>query len=305
MDGVANTRPVMRTVSRFTKGQMRLFTLFVSAVFVAEGIWLIGSGEPFGWLLAGFFGLCFFIAIFEPWLPKPHVSGKYENQNEARRTTNLAEVVERLRVRADTPLILCSCTSPDLKTVWVWALEENAKKRLKTRWSGVLRLSEFDELAGVLRQHRSVWLAGIDTRHPPPSRWFRMVYTLPPAPCRIYTRRGLVAGVEPAAATRCLPRLKQIAVQSSSVVEGWISHDWIHAGISLVGDAGAREELVRLTNAGLFNQFLLMYDGIDLMMDTRWLDGVVPRVAEVLGLEWRVVDYTKTPPKVERQSGDR
>ena len=32
---------------------MRLFTLFVSAVFVAEGIWLIGSGEPFGWLLAG------------------------------------------------------------------------------------------------------------------------------------------------------------------------------------------------------------------------------------------------------------
>lgn len=282
---------------------MRLFTLLVSAVFVVIGIWAVVAGDSSGWWVAGFFGLCFFIAMFEPWLSKPHVSGKYEN--EARRTTNLVEVVERLRVRADTPLILCSSTSPDLKTVWVWALEENATNRLKTRWSGVLRPSEFDELGGMLRQHRSVWLAGIDTRHPPPSRWFRMVYTRPPAPCRIYTRRGLVADVEPAAATRYLPRLKQIAVQPPRVVEGWISQDWIHAGISLVADAGAREELVHLTNASLFNQFLLMYDGIDLMMDTGWLDRVVPRVAEVLGLEWRVVDYTKTPSKVERQSGDR
>ena len=305
MDGIANTQPVMRTVRRFAKGEMRLFTLLVLAVFVAFGIWLTVSGSSSGWSIAatGFFGLCLLVAILEPWLPKPHVSGK--SKNEARRTTNLAEVVERLRVRADTPLILCSSTSPDLKTVWVWALEENATNRLRTRWSGVLRPSEFDELAGMLRQHRSVWIAGIDTCHPPPSGWFRMVYTFPPAPCRIYTRRGLMAAVEPTAATRYLPRLKQIAVRSSSVVEGWISHDWIHAGISLVGDAGAREEFVRLKNAGLFNQFLLMYDGIDLMMDTGWLDRVVPRVAEVLGLEWRVVDYRETPPKVERQSGDR
>lgn len=285
--------------------RMRLFTLLVSAVFVAFGSWLIVSGDSSGWTIAatGFFGLCLLVGMLDPWLPKPYVSGKYEN--EAGRTTNLAEVVERLRVRADTPLILCSSMSPDLKTVWVWALEENATNRLKTRWSGVLRPSEFDELAGMLRQRHSVWIAGIDTCHPPPSRRFRMVYTLPPAPCRIYTRRGLMAAVEPAAATRYLPRLKQIAVRSSSVVEGWINHDWIHAGVSLVGDTGAREEFVRLKNAGLFHQFLLMYDGIDLMMDTGWLDRVVPRVAEVLGLEWRVVDYTETPPKVERQSGDR
>lgn len=285
---------------------MRLFPSLVSAVFVAFGSWLIVSGDSSGWTIAAtaFFGLCLLVAILEPWLSKLHVSGK--RGNEARRTTNLAEVVERLRVRADTPLILCSCTNPDdLETVWVWAFEENATNRLKARWSGVLTPSECDELAGMLRRHRSVWVAGIDTRHPPPCRRFRMVYTFPPAPCRVYTRRGLMAAVEPAAATRYLPRLKQIAVRSSSVVEGWIGHDWIHAGISLVGDAGAREELVRLKNAGKFDQFLLMYDGIDLMMDTGWLDRVVPRVAEVLGLEWRVVDYTETPPKVERQSGDR
>lgn len=271
--------------------------ILLSAVFVAFGMWLIVSGGSSGWSIAatGFFGLCLLVAILDPWLPKPPVSDKYEN--EARRTTNLAEIVERLLVPAGTPLILCSCTNPDdPKTVWVWAFEESGTNRLQTRWSGVLKPSDFDELAGMLRQRCSVWIAGIDTRHPPPSRWFRMVYTLLPAPCQIYTRRGLMAAVEPTAATRYVPQLKQIAVQSSSVVEGGIGHDWIHAGISLVGDAGVREDLVRLKNAGLFNQFLLAYDGIDLMMDTGWLDFVVPRVAEVLGLEWRVVDYTKTPP---------
>ena len=50
-------------------------------------------------------------------------------------------------------------------------------------------------------------------------------------------------------------------------------------------------------------QFLLMYDGIDLMVDTSWLDFVVPRVAEVFGVPWKIVDYTDTPPQVSRQSG--
>lgn len=283
---------------------MRLLTLLVLAVFVAFGSWLIVSGHRSGMTIAAtvFFGLLLLVAILEPWLPKPHMSGK--SGDEAGRTTNLAEVVERLRARADRPLILCSCMSPELKTRWVWAFEENGANRLKTRWSGVLRPEEFDELAGMVLRHRPVWTAGIDTRHPPPARWFRMVYTFPPAPCRIYTRRGLAAAVEPGVAARYLPRRGQIAVRSASVVEGWISRDWTHSGISLVGEAGAREELVRLKNAGLFDQFLLMYDGIDLMMDTNWLDSVVPAVAGVLGLEWRIVDYAKTPPEVERQSGD-
>ena len=49
---------------------MRVFTMVGSAVFVALGIALIFSGESFGWLLAGFFGLCLLIAIYEPRLPR-------------------------------------------------------------------------------------------------------------------------------------------------------------------------------------------------------------------------------------------
>lgn len=45
---------------------MRLFTLVVSALFVAIGIWGIVTGDSSGWPLAGFFGACLLVAIFEP-----------------------------------------------------------------------------------------------------------------------------------------------------------------------------------------------------------------------------------------------
>ncbi len=56
---------------------MRVFTLVVSTLFTVEGVWLIVSGESFGWLIAGFFGLCFLVAIFEPWFSKPWVTCDY------------------------------------------------------------------------------------------------------------------------------------------------------------------------------------------------------------------------------------
>ena len=46
----------------------RIFTLVVSALFVAIGIWFVATGTTFGWSLMGFFGLCLVIAIVDPWL---------------------------------------------------------------------------------------------------------------------------------------------------------------------------------------------------------------------------------------------
>ncbi len=56
---------------------MRLFTLIVSAVFTAGGVWMIVDGDASGWFVASFFGLCLLVAIFEPWFPRPHVSCEY------------------------------------------------------------------------------------------------------------------------------------------------------------------------------------------------------------------------------------
>ncbi len=56
---------------------MRRFTLVVSALFAAGGLWLIASGDSFGRLVAGFFGLCFLIAVFEPWFARPWVICDY------------------------------------------------------------------------------------------------------------------------------------------------------------------------------------------------------------------------------------
>src|SRR5262245_26167767 len=56
---------------------MRLFTLLVSPIFAAGGVWMIVSGNSSGWFVAGFFGFCLLVAIFEPWFPKPHVTCEY------------------------------------------------------------------------------------------------------------------------------------------------------------------------------------------------------------------------------------
>jgi hypothetical protein len=68
---------VWNRVFRTTNCLMRLFTLLVSALFAAVGIGMIVSGNSFGWFVAGLFGLCLLVAIFEPWLPKPRVSSEY------------------------------------------------------------------------------------------------------------------------------------------------------------------------------------------------------------------------------------
>jgi hypothetical protein len=56
---------------------MRLFTLVLSAVFVGIGVLMIADGRSPGWLVAGFFGLCLLVAVFEPWLSKPKVECEY------------------------------------------------------------------------------------------------------------------------------------------------------------------------------------------------------------------------------------
>jgi hypothetical protein len=220
--------------------------------------------------------------------------------------TNLVGVIDRVRPEAGIPLLACDCPSPTPQDgmAWLWIFCEDARNRLRQRWAALLPRPEIDELVSRLRQRTSIWSGGIDTRHGPPSNWFRLVWTWSPAPCRIYTRRGLAVEVEPAQVTqRLFRRRERFAVPSTSVVEGWIRSDWIYSGISLKGPGGEKTELVRSKNAGLFTQFLLMYDGIDLMMDTGWLDRVVPRVAEVLGLGWKIVDYTETPPKLVSHGG--
>jgi len=56
---------------------MRLFTFVVSALFVVIGVTAIVSGNSDGWLIAGFFGLCLLVAVFEPWFSKPWVTCDY------------------------------------------------------------------------------------------------------------------------------------------------------------------------------------------------------------------------------------
>lgn len=56
---------------------MRIFTIVVSAIFVAIGTMSIVSGDSDGWLIAGFFALTLLVGIFDPWFRKPWAGSGY------------------------------------------------------------------------------------------------------------------------------------------------------------------------------------------------------------------------------------
>jgi len=56
---------------------MRLFTLLVSALFAAGGVGMIVTDNSSGWFVAGFFGLCLLVAVFEPWSPTRQIPCEY------------------------------------------------------------------------------------------------------------------------------------------------------------------------------------------------------------------------------------
>ena len=105
---------------------MRTFTFLASVVFVAIGIWMIASGDSFGWLVAGFFGLCLLVAIFEPRLSKA-------------------------RSRSDFRLLL---TSDEV------ACEHPIRKREAIRWEEVHRIWFVTTSAGPWRPDHWLLLEG-------------------------------------------------------------------------------------------------------------------------------------------------
>ena len=65
---------------------MRLIALIVSALFTAEGVWMIASGNSFRWGVAGFFSLCLLIAILKSCFTRPQASCEHRiliTQDEA------------------------------------------------------------------------------------------------------------------------------------------------------------------------------------------------------------------------------
>ena len=90
-------------------------------------------------------------------------------------------------------------------------------------------------------------------------------------------------------------RTRELTLSGAERVEGWIN--WNRSGIRLKREQSESHD-AELIRSGHPGAWLGYYDGIDLMVDTSWLDLLVPRVAEVLGVGWSIVDYTESPPAV-------
>src|SRR5262245_32034067 len=212
--------------------------------------------------------------------------------------TNVVELVDSIRTRAGSPLIVCEHPEPEPRAGFacVWVFRETPRGRLEQPWAGVLGRAEIDELVRLLRETHTVWRGGIDTYHFPSSRRFRLVSTLPPAPCRVYGRRGMKCEVERSRIrVRGRGRTRELVPSGTERVEGWFT--WWRSGIRL---ASARPggEPVQLVRVGHPGAWLGYHDGIDPMVDTSWLEVLVPRIAAVLDASWSIVDLTESPPAV-------
>jgi len=185
-------------------------------------------------------------------------------------------------------------TSHDM--AWLYVYRETTRRRLKPLWCGELTRPEIGEIKSLLRRTNKTWHGSVDTYAWPGDPRFRMLWTLAPAPCRVYCRWGPTCEVDPAGVTRYgLWRTQRISAAGVERVEGWFT--WTGSGIKLKRRIGGNSGVIRLRHPG---EWLGYYDGIDLMIDTDWLQVVTPRVAEVLGVDWSIVDYTETPPAVTK-----
>jgi len=99
-------------------------------------------------------------------------------------------------------------------------------------------------------------------------------------------------------------RTRELTLSRLERVEGWIT--WSGSGIRLKLEQSGSDD-AELIRSGHPGAWLGYYDGVDLMVDTGWLDFLVPRVAKVLEVGWSIVDYTESPPAVRdgERAGDR
>ncbi len=182
------------------------------------------------------------------------------------------------------------------EAVWLYVYRENARRRLKPLWCGVLTRPEVEEIKSLLSRTNTTWHGSMDTYAWPGDPRFRILCTLAPAPCLLYRRRGPTCEVDPAGVTRYgMWRTQRVSAMGVERVEGWFT--WIASGIKLKRGVGQDTGIIRSGHPGVW---LGYHDGIDLMIDTDWLEVVTPRVAEVLGVNWSIVDYTETPPVVTK-----
>lgn len=114
-------------------------------------------------------------------------------------------------------------------------------------------------------------------------------WTCPPAPLRVYDRKGLLVVIKNNAVH--VRRARQWAVLTQSEIArvvGWLSPDWYNREVSIEARNGERllvaqsEEAMALADP--------TYDGIDLMCDASWVGRLGKAIAKGLGVPYAAND---------------
>jgi hypothetical protein len=129
---------------------MRVFTLVASVLFVAIGVSMIADGNRIGWWEVGFFGLCFLVALFEPWLPKPWLESEFRLVISADEITCEYRKRKRESIRWDDVIRIWHMTTADgpyVPDVWIIFEGEHGGCAVPTE------AKEFGEIWDALTAH--------------------------------------------------------------------------------------------------------------------------------------------------------
>ena len=168
------------------------------------------------------------------------------------------------------------------------------RSRPRVVFHDVLDDAECDTLARSLRDVASVWDGQLKASYVlRPS--IQLIWTLSPAPFRLYRRSHLLASAcqDQLLVTRRFRRTCEIARGEIKSVESWMSPDGFFSGVSFVLSQSFKLRLVRVFNAHAiwgvvtfpYNQF-----GVEHIDEIWWAGRLGKRLAEHLDVPWQFYD---------------
>lgn len=169
------------------------------------------------------------------------------------------------------------------KRVSVLRVDEVGAPRIV--WDRFYATSAIDALRGALAAYAfEVWPGELDTMY---ATGFSFVWTVPPAPLRVYDREGLVAARRDGD-IELFRANTRVRVGDVARFVGWLSADWVSRGVSLELRTG--ERVVVAETKEWAASVDPTYDGIDVLCDAAWVASLGKALARGIGVEYVAED---------------
>ena len=197
-----------------------------------------------------------------------------------------AEIAASVRAAGEGAVLLVGAGQlaphPGWSRVSVLCLHDTREPELL--WDAFLPDADLPALREALAAFATVWPGALDTMYATP---WHLAWTVPPAPTRIYDRKGLVVAVDGARLTLAR-NARAFEAPAVARVLGWVSDDRVDRGLDLELRTGERVTVA--AQREITASFDPTYDGLDLTFDAAWIPEAGKVLAGAIGAPYEATD---------------